>query len=67
MAVQSTVDRKKRKKWYTVLATKDLQELYLGETLAEEPQELLGRHLHLNLMTLLNDPKKQSITVHFAI
>mgnify|MGYP001610405667 CR=1 FL=1 len=39
----------------------------LGETLAEEPGELLGRHLHLNLMTLLNDPKKQSITVHFAI
>ncbi|MBS3144543.1 hypothetical protein J4208_03070 [Candidatus Woesearchaeota archaeon] len=67
MAVQSTVDRKKRKKWYTVLATKDLQDLYLGETLAEEPGELLGRHLHLNLMTLLNDPKKQSITVHFAI
>ena len=41
--------------------------MHLGETLAEEPAELMGRHLHLNLMTLINDPKKQSITVHFAI
>lgn len=67
MAVQTSADRKKRKKWYTVIATKDFQEMHLGETLAEEPQELIGRHLHLNLMTLLNDPKKQSITVHFKI
>lgn len=67
MAVQTSAERKKRKKWYTVVSTKDFQEMHLGETLAEEPQELLGRRLHLNLMTLLNDPKKQSITVHFAI
>ncbi len=68
MAVQaSAADRKKRKKWYSVVSTKEFQELYLGESLAEEPGELIGRRLHLNLMTLLNDPKKQSITVHFAI
>lgn len=67
MAVSSTSDRKKRKKWYAVVATKDFQEMRLGETLAAAPEELLGRHLHLNLMTLLNDPKKQSITVHFRV
>lgn len=67
MAVKTAVDRKKRKKWYTVVATNEFQDMFLGETLADEPEQLLGRHLHLNLMTLLNDPKKQSITVHFAI
>ncbi len=67
MAVQTAADRKKRKKWYTVIATKDFQEMHLGESLADEPKHLIGRHLHLNLMTLLNDPKKQSITVHFAV
>ncbi len=68
MAVQtSAAERKKRKKWYSVISTKEFQEIHLGETLAETPEEIIGRHLHLNLMTLLNDPKKQSITVHFAI
>ena len=67
MAVQTTLDRKKRKKWYPVIATKDFQEIHLGESLADEPSQLLGRQLHLNLMTLLNDPKKQSSTVHFEV
>mgnify|MGYP001604468966 CR=1 FL=1 len=67
MAIQTSTDRKNRMKWYPVIATKDFQEMSLGETLAEEPEELIGRHLHLNLMMLLNDPKKQSITVHFEI
>ena len=67
MATSTSADKKKRKKWYSVIATQEFQQMPLGETLALEPQEILGRHLHLNAMTLLNDPKKQAITVDFQV
>lgn len=64
---QSAKDKKKKKHWYSVHATAQFQNLKLGETLAYTPQEIIGKVLKINLMTLTNDPKKQAVTLSFKI
>ncbi len=58
---------KKKKKWYTVVAPKELSSIVIGETPATEVELLKGRTVKANLMTLTNDMKKQNITVTFRI
>ncbi len=59
--------KKARKKWYPIHASKDFNNAKLGESYVTDKQELLGKHISLNLMTLSNDPKKQSVTLTFVV
>lgn len=59
--------KKKRKKWFGILASDEFNNVKVGETLASEPSELIGRRVSLNLMALTNDPKKQSYNVLFVV
>ena len=67
MATPSSERKKGKKHWYTVVAPKQFQNTKLGETCAYSSDGLLGKSLKANLMTLTNDPKRQSVTLSFRI
>ena len=59
--------KKKKKNWTRIIASKDFNNVELGETLCETPNELIGKALQVNLMQLTNDPKRQSVKITFKI
>jgi len=65
MAVKPS--RKHKKLWYTIVTPKEFGNYTIGETLAFEPQKLVGRNIKIGMMALMNDPKKQSIRLVFRI
>jgi small subunit ribosomal protein S3Ae len=67
MAISSSDKKKKKKFWYPIVAPKQFQNTKLGETRAYNAEELVGKVVKSNLMTLTNDPKKQSITLSFRV
>ena len=59
--------KKKKKVWIPILAPKEFNHIEIGETLCEDPKQLIGRNIDVNLMTLTNDPKKQNIKIKFKV
>lgn len=57
----------KKKQWYNILAPKQFDNVIIGETLAYEPQQMIGKTLSHSLMNLSNDPKRQNINIHFKV
>ncbi len=57
----------KKKKWFPIVTTKEFNELVIGETLATDGSELMGRHIEVNLMTITNDMKKQNYYASFIV
>ncbi|MBI2647056.1 hypothetical protein HYW99_01145 [Candidatus Woesearchaeota archaeon] len=57
----------KKKQWYQILAPKEFNDIVLGETLAYEPKELLGKTLSCSLMNLFRDIKKQNVNIYFKV
>lgn len=57
----------KKKKWYQLIAPKEYDSQVVGETLAIEKEELIGKKVAVNLMYLTKNPKKQNISVTFTI
>lgn len=57
----------KRKKWFEILAPRIFYEQPVGETIAAEPEMVVGRTSRLNLMILTKDIKKQNIDVTFKV
>src|SRR3989338_5688722 len=65
--IKKTEIKKKKKIWVSILADKDFNNQEIGETLCEEPKQLIGRCIDVNLMTLTNDPKKQNVKLQFKV
>ena len=63
----SLQDKKKKKKWLVILASKEFNNQEIGETYINEPEQALNRTIQINLMTLTRDPKKQNFNVFFKI
>ncbi|MCX6706592.1 MAG: hypothetical protein NT001_00410 [Candidatus Woesearchaeota archaeon] len=61
------VDVWKRKRWHKILAPKLFNEQVLGETIALEPNMIVGRTVSVNLMNLTRDMKKQNMNLVFEI
>ncbi|RJQ15519.1 hypothetical protein C4573_05155 [Candidatus Woesearchaeota archaeon] len=59
--------RKKKKKWFTILAPDFLNQRIVGETLIEDAAFLKGKSVSANLMNLLGDVRKQQMELHFTI
>ncbi|MBC8501099.1 MAG: hypothetical protein ISS25_02965 [Nanoarchaeota archaeon] len=57
----------KKKKWYPVIAPKFFGGKVLGETLLADSSAMKGRHLTMNLINIIGDPKKQNINIQFLI
>lgn len=59
--------RRQKKTWFNIITPKEFGNYVIGETLAVEPQKLIGRNIKANLMSILNDPRKQSTQLIFKI
>ncbi|MCD4666215.1 hypothetical protein K8R47_00195 [archaeon] len=64
---EKKVLKKKKKHWYSILATKDFNNVELGETLAFEDSALMGRQITANLSVLTNDIKTQNVKLSFKV
>ena len=57
-----------KKKWVPIVTEVPyFRQQELGETYVATPEDAIGRPINVNLMYLLNDPKKQTITIRFRI
>jgi len=59
--------KKKEKKWYEILSSKHFNNIIIGETVAYEDKNLLGRIIHSNLGNLTRDMKLQNVRLNFRI
>lgn len=62
-----TVDKWRKKRYFSILAPKLFQERELGKSLAYEPGALNGRLLTTNLMVLTGNIKRQEINMTFRV
>ena len=60
-----TVDKWKKKKWFTLLAPKMFQERPLGQTCCSDPDLLQKRTITVNLMSLTGNIKRQNTNIQF--
>jgi ribosomal protein S3AE len=56
-----------KKEWYPILAPKIFQNAVLGETYVYEPEQIIGKGITKNLMSLTNDVKRQNININFEV
>src|SRR3989338_5780015 len=56
-----------KKEWYPIIAPKVFQNAVLGETTVYEPQQMIGKGLSMNLTSLINDAKRQNISINFEV
>jgi small subunit ribosomal protein S3Ae len=56
-----------KKEWYPVLAPKIFGNMVLGETYVYEPEQMVGKRMTKNLMSLTNDIKRQNISINFKV
>lgn len=59
--------KKKKKKWYMILASNDFNNVEIGETLTFEAKNMIGKNVEANLSNLINDAKKQNVKIVFKI
>ncbi len=57
----------KKKKWMSIHAPKSFNSVFLGETHVQEANSVLNKSVTMNLMVLLDDPKKQHYTIRFDV
>ncbi|KYK20853.1 ribosomal protein S3AE [Thermoplasmatales archaeon SM1-50] len=60
-------DRWKAKNWYTILAPSLFNNVPVAETLAETPDNLIGRVTEVSLQDITNDFRKSHIKLLFAV
>lgn len=58
---------KKKRKWYILLASKEFNNVEIGDTLSSDPGLLINRTVEVNLAFLTNDMKKQNMRVTFKV
>ena|SRR3989344_6354696 len=62
---KKAIDTWKKKKWFTILASREFSQKPIGETPAEKPRGILGRVVKVNLFDLTSQRQKRHITVFF--
>lgn len=62
-----TVDKWRKKRYFSLFAPKQFQERELGQSIAYGPDELMGRRVSSNLMILTGNVKKQNINITFRV
>lgn len=64
---QPTSLKKKKKKWISILSTKEFGNAELGETFVDENEKVIGKVVCANLMNLTKDMKKQNTQLYFVV
>lgn len=59
--------KKKRKRWITIVASKEFNHVEIGESFCSDPKNLIGKIANINLASLTNDPRKQNIKINFKV
>ncbi|MFH0832926.1 MAG: 30S ribosomal protein S3ae [Candidatus Aenigmatarchaeota archaeon] len=54
-----------KKQWYEIVAPKAFEEKVVGETLANDPKQLIGRTIEVNVIDLLGDYSKFYFKIKF--
>lgn len=62
---RKTVDKWKKKQWFTILSSKIFDKKPLGETPAEKPIQLLNRTLQSNLGAITGQRTRRDTTIYF--
>lgn len=57
----------KKKRWFQILASPIFNSKLIGETLAYEPKDIIGRTASVSMMNLTGDVKRQNINVTFEV
>ncbi len=66
-AKRKTVDKWKKKSWYSLYAPEEFERKELGQTIAEKPELVLGRTVEATVSELANQPKKSHIQIKFKV
>ena len=67
MSERSVSKRKQEKRWYTVMAPEMFDRAELGETPADEPEQVYDRTIQTTLGELQNDPSENNTKLTFQI
>lgn len=67
MAKPTQTTKKRKKLWYQIVAPKIMNNEFLGETNVYDKDQIPGKTLRLNLSTVTNNMKKQSMNVSFQV
>jgi len=67
MAVKKTVDKFKKKKWYTLIAPKIFENKTMGETPAEKSSLVIGRTMKIPVDEITGQRKLRHITARFRV
>ena len=62
-----TTTKVKKKKWYPILASKNFNELLLGESYVSDPEVLKNKFVNINMSTLTKKFRDQNINLTFKI
>ncbi len=66
-AARRVKDRWKAKQWYQVTAPAAFNSKNIGETMADDPQKLVGRAAEATMHELTGDMKQMHIKLHFRV
>ncbi len=64
---RKTVDKWKKKKWFSLIAPAFFNNQALGETVAEEPEQVLRRSIVVNAGDLTNQAKLRHVALYFQV
>jgi len=67
MSDRSVSRRREQKQWYTLLAPEQFDREELGETIAEESEQVLGRTIETTLGDLRNDASENNTKLTFKV
>ncbi len=66
-AARRVKDRWKSKQWYKVMTPVAFNSKVIGETLADEPEKLIGRTAEATMHDLTGDMKQMHVKIHFRV
>lgn len=67
MSERSVSRQRREKRWYTVIAPEQFDRTELGETVAREPDQVIGRSIETTLGALQNDASENNTKLTFKI
>jgi small subunit ribosomal protein S3Ae len=67
MSERSVSRQQQQKQWYDVLAPEQFDRAELGETVADEPEKVLGRNIETTLGDIRNDASENNTKLEFKI
>jgi small subunit ribosomal protein S3Ae len=64
---EKRVKKMKGKKWFTILAPTMFDKVEIGKTIADSPENIIGRKINVSMMELTGDFKKYYMKMSFKV